>query len=391
MTDIDSRRASSSYRTPRVTRLLLQEFRSYPSLDLSIEGALIVFVGDNGAGKTNLLEALSLFTPGRGLRRADLEEMAREQGPGSFAVSLTLQDGEDLWRLGTGLEIQDDDNSSQRRYRINGASVSSAHHFTDHLRLVWLTPAFDGLFTGPAGDRRRFLDRLVLALDPAHASRVSGLERALRTRNKLLEEPSPDPLWLDAIEREVAETGIAVAAARQEAIGRLSGLIHSMRDDTSPFPWADIRLEGWVEAALIDRAAVDVEDEFRALLKTQRPRDRAAGRALVGPQASDLIVIHGPKSVAAERASTGEQKALLIGLVLAHARLVADVSGIAPIILLDEIAAHLDPKRRTALFETLAQLGSQVFMTGADIASFSLMPEATQRYGVSQGQVDLLS
>lgn len=391
MTDIDSRRASSSYRTPRVTRLLLQEFRSYPSLDLSIEGALIVFVGDNGAGKTNLLEALSLFTPGRGLRRADLEEMAREQGPGSFAVSLTLQDGEDLWRLGTGLEIQDDDNSSQRRYRINGASVSSAHHFTDHLRLVWLTPAFDGLFTGPAGDRRRFLDRLVLALDPAHASRVSGLERALRTRNKLLEEPSPDPLWLDAIEREVAETGIAVAAARQEAIGRLSGLIHSMRDDTSPFPWADIRLEGWVEAALIDRAAVDVEDEFRALLKTQRPRDRAAGRALVGPQASDLIVIHGPKSVAAERASTGEQKALLIGLVLAHARLVADVSGIAPIILLDEIAAHLDPKRRTALFENLAQLGSQVFMTGADIASFSLMPKATQRYGVSQGQVDLLS
>jgi len=391
VTDLDSRRASSSYRTPRVTRLLLQEFRSYPSLDLSIEGSLIVFVGDNGAGKTNLLEALSLFTPGRGLRRADLEEMAREQGPGSFAVSLTLQDGEDLWRLGTGLEIQDDDNSSQRRYRINGASVSSAHHFTDHLRLVWLTPAFDGLFTGPAGDRRRFLDRLVLALDPAHVSRVSGLERALRTRNKLLEEHSPDPLWLDAIEREVAETGIAVAAARQEAIGRLSGLIHSMRDDSSPFPWADIRLEGWVETALIDRAAVDVEDEFRALLKTQRPRDRAAGRALIGPQASDLIVIHGPKSVAAERASTGEQKALLIGLVLAHARLVADVSGIAPIILLDEIAAHLDPKRRTALFDTLAQLGSQVFMTGADIASFSLMPEATQRYGVSQGQVELVS
>lgn len=391
MTDLDSRRASSSYRTPRVTRLLLQEFRSYPALDLSLDGSLIVFVGDNGAGKTNLLEALSLFTPGRGLRRADLEEMAREQGPGSFAVSLTLQDDEDLWRLGTGLEIQDEDNSSQRRYRINGASVGSAHHFTDHLRLVWLTPAFDGLFTGPAGDRRRFLDRLVLALDPAHASRVSGLERALRTRNKLLEEPSPDPLWLDAIEREVAETGIAVAAARQEAIGRLSGLIHSMRDDTSPFPWADIRLEGWVETTLIDRAAVDVEDEFRALIKTQRPRDRAAGRALIGPQASDLIVIHGPKSVAAERASTGEQKALLIGLVLAHARLVADVSGIAPIILLDEIAAHLDPKRRTALFDTLAQLGSQVFMTGADMASFSLMPEATRRYAVSHGQVDFIS
>ena len=193
------------------------------------------------------------------------------------------------------------------------------------------------------------------------------------------------------LERDVAETGIAVAAARQEVIGRLSGLIHSMRDDASPFPWADIRLEGWVDSALVDRAAVDVEDEFRALLKAQRPRDRAAGRALIGPQTSDLSVIHGPKSVPADRASTGEQKALLIGLVLAHARLVADVSGIAPLILLDEIAAHLDPKRRKALFETLAQLGSQVLMTGADIASFSLMPHGTQRYAVSHGQVDLIS
>lgn len=352
---------------------------------------MIVFVGENGAGKTNLLEALSLFTPGRGLRRADLEDMAREHGQGGFAVSVNVNDQDDEWRLGTGLDVQEEDGSHQRRYRLDGTSVGSAHHFTDHIRIVWLTPALDGLFSGAAGERRRFLDRLVLALDPAHASRVSGLERALRTRNKLLEEPAPDSLWLDAIEREVAETGIAVAAARQEAIGRLSGLIHAMRDDASPFPWAEIRLEGWVENALIDRSAVDVEDEFRALLKTQRPRDRAAGRALIGPQAADLIVIHGPKSVAADRASTGEQKALLIGLVLAHARLVADVSGIAPIILLDEIAAHLDPKRRAALFDTLAQLGSQVFMTGADIASFALMPEATQRYGVAQGQVELIS
>ena len=390
MTDINFSHTPLSIRTPRITRLVLQDFRSYPLLDLTLDGSMIVFVGENGAGKTNLLEALSLFTPGRGLRRADLEDMARENGPGSFAVSITIDDHEDLWRLGTGLEIQDDDGAPQRRYRINGSSVGSAQYFTDHLRLVWLTPALDGLFTGAAGDRRRFLDRLVLALDPAHASRVSGLERALRNRNKLLEEPSPDSLWLDAIEREVAETGIAVAAARQEAIGRLSGLIHAMRDDASPFPWAEIRLEGWVENALIDRAAVDVEDEFRALLRTQRLRDRAAGRALIGPQAADLIVIHGPKSVAAERASTGEQKALLIGLVLAHARLVADVSGIAPIILLDEIAAHLDPKRREALFDTLAQLGSQVFMTGADIASFSLMPEATRRYAVSSGKVDRL-
>jgi len=387
VTAVKAGRALAQVRMPRVTRIILRDFRSYAALDLSIDGTMIVFVGENGAGKTNLLEALSLFVPGRGLRRTDLSDMARHEGEGGFAVSLLVQEGDDLLRLGTGWEADGSPGQFIRRNRIDGITVSSAQAFSDHIRLVWLTPAFDGLFTGPAGDRRRFLDRLVLALDPTHASRVSALERSLRTRNKLLEEFSPDPLWLDAIEREVAETGVAVAAARQEAVGRLIGLITSMRDETSPFPWAEMVLEGHIETALVSRAAIDVEDDYRRILRENRMRDRAAGRTLIGPQAADLLVSHGPKAIPADKASTGEQKALLIGLVLAHARLVAETSGRAPLILRDEIAAHLDPKRRSALFNDLDRLGSQVFMTGADAASFSLMPAKAKRYHVTHGRI----
>lgn len=391
MTDSNLGRVTSTLKTPRISRLILQDFRSYTALDLEIAGSMVAFIGENGAGKTNLLEALSLFAPGRGLRRADLNDMPREQGNGSFAISLMIDTHDDITRLGTGFDAHAPEGTPSRRYRINGTTTGSAQDFADYLRIVWLTPALDGLFSGPAGDRRRFIDRLVLALDPAHAGRVSALERALRARNKLLEDHASDPAWLDAIEREAAETAVAVGAARQETVGRLAGLILAARDDTSPFPWADIRLEGWIESALLTQPAIDVEDSYRNVLRENRGRDRAAGRALIGPQASDLIVLHGPKSVAADRASTGEQKALLIGLVLAHAKLVADMSGLAPLVLLDEVAAHLDPKRRTALFETLATLGSHVFMTGADAAAFTLLPKGAVQYTVATGQVDLLS
>jgi DNA replication and repair protein RecF len=253
--------------------------------------------------------------------------------------------------------------------------------------MVWLTPASDGLFTGSAGDRRRFLDRLVLAIDPTHGTRVNALERALRSRNKILEDTNPDPAWLDAVEREAAETGVAVAAARRETVGQLSGLIAQERDEASAFPWADIRLEGPVEAELARQAAVDVEDIFRTMLRNNRPRDRAAGRATMGPQASDLLVRHGPKDIAADRASTGEQKALLIGIVLAHARLVAAMSGMAPIVLLDEVAAHLDPRRRSSLFDHLEALGAQVFMTGADGMLFVDLPADAERLHVTPGRI----
>ena len=378
--------ASLSDGAPMVRRLILSEFRSYPALDLSIAGKLVAFLGENGAGKTNLLEALSLFSVGRGLRRADLPEMAREGGSGGFAVSILLETGGGEHRLGTALEPAKS-GGFERTSRIDRNPVSSASAFSDFIRLVWLTPALDGLFTGAPGERRRFLDRLVLAVDPGHGARVNALERALRSRNKLLEAERLDAAWLDAVEREVAETGIAVAMARQETAGRLQALINETRREGDPFPWAALTLEGPLDAILGSASALEVEDTYRGWLADNRLRDRAAGRTLIGPQATDLLVRHGPKDVAAERASTGEQKALLVGLVLAHARLVAAMTGIVPLVLLDEVAAHLDPRRRVGLYEALDALGAQVFMTGADPALFADLPAGGTRFAVTGGRV----
>ncbi|CAH1661238.1 DNA replication and repair protein RecF [Hyphomicrobiales bacterium] len=367
-----------------VARLILQDFRSYEALDLPVEGQIVALIGENGAGKTNILEALSLFTPGRGLRRAEITAMARQGGDGSFAASITL--AEEAGRLGIGLGPLDAEGRRPRLARIDGATVGSALAFSDYLRVVWLTPDLDGLFRGAAGDRRRFLDRLVLAIDPGHATRSNALERALRSRNRILEESPGQSQWLDAVEREVAELGVAVAAARAETVARLSAIIAETRDETSPFPFADIALSGEIDALVARLPAVDAEDAYRDLLRQSRHRDRAAGRTLTGPQASDLDVRHGPKDIPAGQGSTGEQKALLIGLVLAHARLVAAMSGIAPLVLLDEIAAHLDPRRRAALYEGLTGLGCQVWMTGADAALFGDLPAGAQRVRVEQGR-----
>ncbi len=374
-------------RPPSVRRLSMANFRSYVAMDLPIDAGVVALVGENGAGKTNILEALSMFTPGRGLRRADLMDMARDGGPGGWAVSIEIDAPGGALQLGAGLDPPDGFNPAARRFRVDRAPAGSARAFADHVRVVWLTPGMDSLFTGPAGERRRFLDRLVLAVDSDHASRVSALERALRNRNRLLEDGARDAHWLDAAERELAELAVAVAAARQETVSRLGALIEDARDDASPFPWARISLEGDIERQIADVPAIEIEDRYRAALRDNRARDAAAGRTLIGPQASDLAVWHGPKGVEAARASTGEQKALLVGLVLAHARLVAAMSSIAPIMLLDEIGAHFDPSRRAALYADLERIGGQVWMTGADIGAFAELGASAKLFRVSAGQM----
>lgn len=371
----------------RVRRVVLGDFRCYAALDLSVDAQMVALTGDNGAGKTNLMEALSLFTPGRGLRRAELSAMARVGGAGGFAVSVEVETADGLTQLGTGLEPSDGYGAGSRKYRIDRVPVASPRAFSDHLRLVWLTPAMDGLFAGAAGDRRRFLDRLVLSVDADHGARVSALERALRNRNRLLEDRRPDPVWLDAAEHEVAELGVAVAAARHETVARLAALIAAERDESSPFPFAEVALVGDVEQLVVGRPALEAEETFRHWLREGRGRDAAAGRALIGPQTADLHVRHGPKGVEAALCSTGEQKALLVGLVLAQARLVSAMSGIAPLVLLDEIAAHFDPSRRAALFAALAGLGGQVWMTGADPLAFAAMPPGAAVFEVAGGRI----
>ena len=372
----------------RIRRLTLSNFRSYRAATLALDAQLAVLVGPNGAGKTNLIEALSFLAPGRGLRRATLDEVAFAEGNGAWAVAAELESALGLATLGTGIEPPaSEDATLTRKCRIDGEPVASAAAFADHLSIVWLTPAMDGLFGGPASERRRFLDRLVLAVDGTHSTRVNALERSLRSRNRLLEQPSPDAHWLDAIEHETAELAIAVAAARAETVRRLAAALLRNRDPASPFPWAGVALDGWVENALMELPATEVEDRYRTTLRENRARDAAAGRTTDGPHLTDLEVLYGPKGIAANLASTGEQKALLVGLVLAHAGLVAEMTQHAPLLLLDEVVAHLDPGRRAALYDALAALDAQVWMTGADPAPFAAVASRAQLLAISPGRV----
>jgi DNA replication and repair protein RecF len=372
----------------RIRRLTLTNFRSYHAAKIDIDAGPVVLVGPNGAGKTNLIEAISFLAPGRGLRRATLEEVAFAEGDGAWAVSADVEGALGLATLGTGIEPpRAEDALLLRQCRIDREPVSSVAAFADHLRVVWLTPSMDGLFTGPASERRRFLDRLVLAVDAEHAGRVSALQRSLRSRNRLLENPRPDPHWLDAAEHETAELAVAVAALRAETIRRLQAALAARNDPASAFPSAGIALQGWMEQALADGPAVEVEDRYRAVLKENRARDAQAGRTLDGPHLTDLSVTYAAKNIVAGDASTGEQKALLIGLVLAHAGLVAEMTGFAPVLLLDEVVAHLDPARRAALYDAIASLGSQVWMTGADPDSFAEIAGRAQVFEVKAGQL----
>ncbi|GKQ55465.1 DNA replication/repair protein RecF [Bradyrhizobium sp. Ce-3] len=369
----------------RIHRLSLTHFRNYRAATLQVAGDMVVLVGPNGAGKTNCIEAVSFLSPGRGLRRATLEDIADNQGDGSWAVSAEVEGALGLATLGTGIDPPTGEASNSRRCRIDREPVGSATAFGDHLRIVWLTPAMDGLFMGAASERRRFFDRLVLAIDSEHSSRVSALERSLRSRNRLLEVRNYDDHWCDAIERETAELAVAVAASRGQTAAKLAVMLRA-RGAASAFPSAEIMLDGWMENALLQEPATAVEDRYREILRASRPRDAAAGRTLDGPHLTDLQVLYAPKNMPARDASTGEQKALLIGLVLAHATMVAEMTGIVPLLLLDEVVAHLDPNRRKALFEELAKLGAQVWMTGADPAAFVDIGPRGEIFDVESGR-----
>jgi DNA replication and repair protein RecF len=344
-----------------LARLSLTDFRSYPDALIEPGPRFVLLSGDNGAGKTNLLEAVSLLTPGRGLRGAPLSEMARRGGSGGFAVAARLGETD----IGTGALPAAPE---RRQVRINGAPAA-VNSLSEWLAILWLTPAMDRLFSGSAGERRRFLDRLVLALEPGHAHHASRYEAAMRARNKVLASDNPDPDWLVALEQAMAEHGAALGEARDRTVQALNGQLAAAPD--GDFARASMTLEGWAGG------------DLASTLRHGRARDSAAGRALEGPHRQDLFATHVAKQMPAAQSSTGEQKALLLGLVLAHADVVAEKRRAPPILLLDEVAAHLDPKRRAALFERLDGRG-QVWLTATEAALFDGIGEAS-RFHVEGG------
>jgi DNA replication and repair protein RecF len=348
-----------------ITRLSLSDFRSYADATLVPGAGLVVLTGENGAGKTNVLEAVSLLSPGRGMRGATLLDMARRSGTGAFAVAARLGDVE----IGTGTSAGAPE---RRQVRVNGAAAS-ANSLAEWLSVLWLTPAMDRLFQEGAGGRRRFLDRLVLALRPSHAVHAARYEAAMRARNKLLAEQGPrDEAWLSALEGRMAEHGAAIVEARAATLAALAARLAVAPE--GPFARAGLVLEGG-------------EDDLATGLRSGRTRDAAAGRTLIGPHRSDLAVTHLGKRQPAALCSTGEQKALLLGIVLAHADLVAERSGQRPILLLDEVAAHLDPRRRAARLARLDAGGGQVWMTGTEPALFAGLPSSATHLHVESGRV----
>lgn len=352
--------------------LTLTDFRSYERASLAAEGRTVFLFGANGAGKTNLLEAISLFSPGRGLRGSSFAEVGRRL-PGetvgrAWAVSAQVAgpDGEAV-RVGTGVETP---GASRRLVRIEGETTPPGR-LADHIRPVWLTPAQDRLFLEPASERRRFFDRLVFAAQPIHAAHVAAYDRAMRERLRLLTgDEAPDPLWLTALEARMAEAGTLMATARAEALAALQAEIDTRGE--RPFPQARLTLSGeWAQMAAAGADLGEIEARLTTALAAARPRDAAAGRSLTGPHRGDLEVVHAEKDRPAAECSTGEQKALILNLVLAQAaRLSRAISAPNPILLLDEVAAHLDARRRAALFDEILALRLQAFLTGTDEALF---------------------
>jgi DNA replication and repair protein RecF len=373
-----------------VRQLRLTDFRNYRQLRLDCDLSPVVLVGANGAGKTNLLEALSFLVPGRGLRRARLDEVCRrtrseEPAPTSWAVAATLDTPDGRLAIGTGLEPARSEASLPRRVvRIDGRPAASQTALGLHVAAVWLTPQLDRLFLDGPGERRRFLDRLVTALHPQHAGDVAAYENALRQRARLLGEGNRDPHWFTALEDTMARHGVALAANRADTVQRLDA---AARLGVGPFPRAALAMAGEIDGWIASMAALDAEDRMRAELASNRLRDAEAGTTSCGPHRSDLAVRHLDLDLPAAEGSTGQQKALLVSIALAHARLVALSRGRPPLLLLDEIAAHLDAERRAALFDEVVALGVQSWMTGTDADLFKPLAGRAQLLRVADGSI----
>jgi DNA replication and repair protein RecF len=374
-----------------IRRLALGGFRGYDSLRLALGPEPVVLSGPNGAGKTNLLEAVSYLSAGRGLRGAPLAAVLRDGAAGetparlwSVAATVATPHGEvevvSAFEAGT----PDDSAAADRRLvKIDGQSAGGQAALARHVAMVWLTPAMDRLFLDGPSARRRFLDRLVFALDPAHAGRAQAFERSRRSRARLLAEGSHDDAWLNAVEHDMAERAIAIAAARLDLIGRLEA---ALAEADGPFPRPAVALSGLIEGWLGERPALDTEERYRRHLALSRRRD-AEAESCDGPHRSDLEVSLAARGRHAALCSTGEQKALLVALVLAHARLIARLKGAAPILLLDEVAAHLDEARRRALFGRLLALNCQAWLTGTEPAPFLPLSGAARFLAVREAAV----
>ena len=357
-------------------------------LRLDPPSGLIALVGANGVGKTNLLEAISLLTPGRGLRGAEYQSISRNHGIGGWGVSAMAESHLGEMQLGTAwTESETEGPNAARAVLVDGQLQKSSGALAGLLRIVWLTPALDRLFSGPASERRRYLDRMVALFDTEHGSRINRFEKLMRERNLLLSDGPFDRIWATSLETQMAEEAVAIAAARLQAVSNLGTYLTPQRL-SGPFPWSELSILGNIEDMVAKLPALQAEERYKKQLHDGRNADKGAGRTLVGPHRSDLVVRHGPKNIAAEEGSTGEQKALLIGLILAQTEAIRAVTGSAPVLLLDEIAAHLDKARRSALFSHLDELSVQAWMTGTEPEFFDGASPSTVVYHVENGTLN---
>lgn len=366
-----------------VERLNLSDFRSYETLSLSLDSRPVVLTGPNGAGKTNLLEALSFLIPGRGLRRARLSDIKRQESQKPWSLFFQLNDQGQPLQIGTGLDPENPE-SERRLTKINGHKVKSQASLSEWISIVWLTPQMDRLFLEGAQGRRRFLDRLVYGVDASHAHRLNRYERALKERSFLLRQGRYDRHWINALEEIMVNEGVAITIARREVVGQLQGVLKMQKKE---FPRAELTLEGNLETLLHTHTPLEVEDKVRALLTTHRSQDQISGRTSFGPHRSDLVVFFPEKNQAAYLCSTGEQKALLLSIVMASAHLLSVRTGTIPLLLLDEVIAHLDERRRSALFDAILELRMQAWLTGTDVSLFEKLQGNAQFLSLLEGRL----